>query len=582
MITRENVEKFKSYGFILTPVHKSKDANTDKKPLTKNGKWFYDWNDQELLDANRIGAFHRDSNIFDVDFDDKEFNAHKFIDMLPPTFTVGKKVNGRTVPTHLIYRTNEKVKDEKKTQPLVELLANTQTIIAGVDRVIINDQEPVYYSAEDIRAELKLIATFSELYKHSKDLTERNDFYFKLGGALARHTDVPMYQRKKYVEKLCELTNDDEVYNRVDCIERQQKNFEKNPDEVYGLKELAESLDTNLKYFDLIKRKEKEVYATGLEFLNGFDFMVKDFPKPEYILWPIVAKQQIRQIFAKAGTGKTLYAIHEACAVASGHSFLHFKNEKSVSTPVLYVEGEMDSSSIQKRLDDVEASYERENKILNKSNLFFATLAIQKDMYFHSLTKDVGRENVEITAQTIEKVTGKKPVIYLDNITALTVMQEKEGAEWVELMQWLSRLRNRGYHVTFLHHPTKTGQTASGSNIKERSIDIDMKLETPDEKTMIEEKEEGHTQMQIEFLKWREHMNTFHSKKRIAVINRSTGQWEIFPMLNKTQRSVYAELIKGKKADEIINPTKDGFSKANVYKVIKILKAEGVLEDEAS
>ena len=582
MITRENVEKFKSYGFILTPVHKSKDANTDKKPLTKNGKWFYDWNDQELLDANRIGAFHRDSNIFDVDFDDKEFNAHKFIDMLPPTFTVGKKVNGRTVPTHLIYRTNEKVKDEKKTQPLVELLANTQTIIAGVDRVIIDDQEPVYYSAEDIRAELKLIATFSELYKHSKDLTERNDFYFKLGGALARHTDVPMYQRKKYVEKLCELTNDDEVYNRVDCIERQQKNFEKNPDEVYGLKELAESLDTNLKYFDLIKRKEKEVYATGLEFLNGFDFMVKDFPKPEYILWPIVAKQQIRQIFAKAGTGKTLYAIHEACAVASGHSFLHFKNEKSVSTPVLYVEGEMDSSSIQKRLDDVEASYERENKILNKSNLFFATLAIQKDMYFHSLTKDVGRENVEITAQTIEKVTGKKPVIYLDNITALTVMQEKEGAEWVELMQWLSRLRNRGYHVTFLHHPTKTGQTASGSNIKERSIDIDMKLETPDEKTMIEEKEEGHTQMQIEFLKWREHMNTFHSKKRIAVINRSTGQWEIFPMLNKTQRSVYAELIKGKKADEIINPTKDGFSKANVYKVIKILKAEGVLEDEAS
>jgi hypothetical protein len=74
-------------------------------------------------------------------------------------------------------------------------------------------------------------------------------------------------------------------------------------------------------------------------------------------------------------------------------------------------------------------------------------------------------------------------------------MQEKEGAEWVELMQWLSRLRNRGYHVTFLHHPTKEGKTASGSNIKERSIDIDMKLETPDEKTIIEDYEEGHTQM---------------------------------------------------------------------------------------
>ena len=160
-------------------------------------------------------------------------------------------------------------------------------------------------------------------------------------------------------------------------------------------------------------------------------------------------------------------------------------------------------------------------------------------------------------------------------------MQEKEGAEWVELMQWLSRLRNKGYHVTFLHHPTKEGKTASGSNIKERSIDIDMKLETPDEKTIIEEFEEGHTQMQIEFLKWREHMNTFHSKKRIAVINRAKGSWDIFPMLNKTQRSIFAALKQGKKAEDIIS-AKEGMSKANVYKVIKILKSEGVLEDETS
>ncbi len=584
MINPENVQKFKSYGFVLTPVIKSKNPNEDKKPVSKNGTWHKDWNDQELLDASRIGAYHRDSKIFDVDFDDKEYNAHKFMDLLPPTFTIGKKVNGRPVATHLIYRTKEKVKDYKKAQPLVELLANTQTIIAGVDRIIINDQEPIYYSAEDIRAECKLIATFSELYKHSKDITNRNDFYYRLGGALARHTDVPMHQRIKYVERLCELTNDNEVTNRVGCIERQQQKFEEGAEDLYGMKELSEVLGTNLKYFDLLKREEidEKQEATGLSFLNGLDFMIKDFPKPEYILWPIVAKQQIRQVFAKAGSGKTLMMMHEACAVASGYDFLHFKNEKRVSNPVLYVEGEMDSSSIQKRLDDVEAAYERENKILLKTNIFFSTLAIQKDMYFHSLTKDIGRENIEITAKEIEKLKGKKPVIYLDNITALTIMQEKEGAEWVELMQWLSRLRNRGYHVTFLHHPTKTGETASGSNIKERSIDIDMKITTPDEKTALEEYDEGHTQMCIEFLKWREHMNTFHSKKRIAVIERATGLWQIFPHLTKTQRSIYLLLKEGKKAKDIINPTKDGMSKANVHKTIKLLKAEGVLEDEVS
>ena len=583
MINPENVQKFKSYGFVLTPVIKSKNPNEDKKPKTKNGTWHKDWNDQELLDASRIGAFHRDSNIFDVDFDDKEFNAHKFMDLLPPTFTVGKKVNGRPIATHLIYRTKDKVKDYKKAQPLVELLANTQTIIAGVDRVIINDQEPIYYSAEDIRAECKLIATFSELYKHSKDLTNRNEFYYRLGGALARHTEVPMYTRIKYVERLCELTNDNEVKNRVGCIERQQQKFEEGAEDLYGMKELSEFLGANLKYFDLIKREEKDEKqeATGLSFLNGHELTFKKYPKPSYILWPIVAKQQIRQVFAKAGSGKTLMMLHEACAVASGHDFLHFKNKDNKKTPVLYVEGEMDASSVQKRYDDIEVAYQRENKKLHKENMFFSLLADQKDMYFHSLTRDVGRLNVEITAQQIEKLTGEKPVIYLDNITALTVMQEKEGAEWVELMQWLSRLRNRGYHVTFLHHPTKTGETASGSNIKERSIDIDMKLTTPDEKTSLEEFEEGHTQICIEFLKWREHMNTFHSKKRIAVIERATGAWQIFPHLNKTQRSIYLQLKQGKKAEDIIS-LKEGMSKANVYKTIKLLKAEGVLEDEVS
>ena len=583
MINPENVQKFKSYGFVLTPVIKSKNPNEDKKPKTKNGTWHKDWNDQELLDASRIGAFHRDSNIFDVDFDDKEFNAHKFMDLLPPTFTVGKKVNGRPIATHLIYRTKDKVKDYKKAQPLVELLANTQTIIAGVDRVIINDQEPIYYSAEDIRAECKLIATFSELYKYSKDLTNRNEFYYRLGGALARHTDIPMHQRIKYVEKLCELTNDNEVKNRVGCIERQQQKFEEGAEDLYGMKELSEFLGANLKYFDLIKREEKDEKqeATGLSFLNGHELTFKNYPKPSYILWPIVAKQQIRQVFAKAGSGKTLMMLHEACAVASGHDFLHFKNKDNKKTPVLYVEGEMDASSVQKRYDDIEVAYQRENKKLHKENMFFSLLADQKDMYFHSLTRDVGRLNVEITAQKIEKLTGEKPVIYLDNITALTVMQEKEGAEWVELMQWLSRLRNRGYHVTFLHHPTKTGETASGSNIKERSIDIDMKLTTPDEKTSLEEFEEGHTQICIEFLKWREHMNTFHSKKRIAVIERATGGWQIFPHLTKTQRSIYLQLKQGKKADDIIS-LKEGMSKANVYKTIKLLKAEGVLEDEVS
>lgn len=76
-------------------------------------------------------------------------------------------------------------------------------------------------------------------------------------------------------------------------------------------------------------------------------------------------------------------------------------------------------------------------------------------------------------------------------------------------------------------------------------------------------------------------MNTFYSKKRIAVLSRSTGLWQVFPMLNQTQRSIYKQLMAGKTEKEIIC-AKEGMSKANVYKVVRILKSEGVLKDEVS
>ena len=268
MITNDNVQKFTDdYKFILTPVIKSNDPNKDKKPETKKGKWFYSWEFHELLAAQRLGAFHKESGIIDVDFDDKNYIAHKFIDCLPPTFTVGKKVNGKVIATHKIfYRKSRDVKVKNYGYPktaakggkVIEILANTQTIIAGIDRVIVNDVMPMVIEPGALELETRLIVAFSELYTLVKDIQNRNDFYFKLGGALARETEVPMDLRIKYVKKLCELTNDDEVNNRVDCIERQQENFENRPDEVFGIQELSKFLGANLPAFDEIKKEEED------------------------------------------------------------------------------------------------------------------------------------------------------------------------------------------------------------------------------------------------------------------------------------------------------------------------------------
>ena len=137
----DDLEIYKDYGLVLTPVKQ------DKMPETKNNKWHYDWSDEELLKADRLGFYHKPSNVFTLDFDDKTFTAHKFIDFLPPTLTIGKKVNGRVIATHKIYSVPEGKKAEQYAYPsaaskgetIIEVLQNTQTSLAGVDRVIINN-----------------------------------------------------------------------------------------------------------------------------------------------------------------------------------------------------------------------------------------------------------------------------------------------------------------------------------------------------------------------------------------------------------------------------------------------------------
>ena len=49
----DDLERWKSYGFILTPVNK------DKTPgLKPKQPWKYDWKDEDLLQAERLGVFH--------------------------------------------------------------------------------------------------------------------------------------------------------------------------------------------------------------------------------------------------------------------------------------------------------------------------------------------------------------------------------------------------------------------------------------------------------------------------------------------------------------------------------------------
>ena len=602
MITNDNVQKFTDdYKLVLTPVIKSNDPNKDKKPKAeflgnyKNGKpkyeWRYDWAFHELLAAQRIGAFHKESGILDVDFDDKNYIAHKFIDCLPPTFTIGKMIGGKEVATHKIFyrkNKNEKVKNYSypktvdKGGKIIEVLANTQTIIAGVDRVIINDVQPTVIDPSALKLETRLIVAFSELYTLVKDNQNRNDFYFKLGGALARGTDVPMDLRIKYVKKLCELTNDDEVDNRVDCIERQQENFENKPDEVFGIQELSKFLGANLPAFDEIKKEEdaaeeeEEIdYKKSIAFCDVDSFRQMDFPKPSYILEPLVSNQTIFQIVGESGVGKTMFGLTLAGAIATNNGFLDMPSVGG-ARPVLYVEGELPAADIQIRINGM---LDAINKRYDAKMFYVSSLQQQlelNDSGFTPIQNEQGLIEIENAILEIKKRTGQMPVVFIDNISCLAGgLKENDADAWSPIINKFVKWKNMGATVCYFHHLNK-GKDSSGSTMQHRTIDMVIRMRKPDNKQKIKTFEEQGVQAIVDFPKWRLHDNSKYAQEHMLICE--DWKWQKMPVLTSTEAEIIKMFNEGLEVREMAKQV--DIAEKTIYKKIKKLKDEGVITDD--
>ena len=602
MITNDNVQKFTDdYKLVLTTVIKSNDPNKDKKPKAeflgnyKNGKpkyeWRYDWAFHELLAAQRIGAFHKESGILDVDFDDKNYIAHKFIDCLPPTFTIGKMIGGKEVATHKIFyrkNKNEKVKNYSypktvdKGGKIIEVLANTQTIIAGVDRVIINDVQPTVIDPSALKLETRLIVAFSELYTLVKDNQNRNDFYFKLGGALARGTDVPMDLRIKYVKKLCELTNDDEVDNRVDCIERQQENFENKPDEVFGIQELSKFLGANLPAFDEIKKEEdaaeeeEEIdYKKSIAFCDVDSFRQMDFPKPSYILEPLVSNQTIFQIVGESGVGKTMFGLTLAGAIATNNGFLDMPSVGG-ARPVLYVEGELPAADIQIRINGM---LDAINKRYDAKMFYVSSLQQQlelNDSGFTPIQNEQGLIEIENAILEIKKRTGQMPVVFIDNISCLAGgLKENDADAWSPIINKFVKWKNMGATVCYFHHLNK-GKDSSGSTMQHRTIDMVIRMRKPDNKQKIKTFEEQGVQAIVDFPKWRLHDNSKYAQEHMLICE--DWKWQKMPVLTSTEAEIIKMFNEGLEVREMAKQV--DIAEKTIYKKIKKLKDEGVITDD--
>ncbi len=201
--------------------------------------------------------------------------------------------------------------------------------------------------------------------------------------------------------------------------------------------------------------------AKDIRIYNIDEFLRLDFSEREFILSPIIPTQGIVMLYASRGVGKTFLALSMACAIAGGFDILRWKAIKP--RKVLYVDGEMAAQSMQERLEGVMQGILADSTAVIPSNNFkILNVTSQKDF---SLDLAIREDQ-----QALEKHLDGIDLLVIDNLSTLTSVKENEADSWLDVQQWLIKLRQRNISTLLVHHAGKGGGQR-GTSRKEDILD---------------------------------------------------------------------------------------------------------------
>ena len=564
----DDIIHWREQGLVMTPVQ-----DGTKKPVTVNKKHYFKWTCEELQEAERISFFQKESGVFTLDFDDKTYEAHKYIPLFPKTFLDGKFLDETVasfVPTHLTYRINgqgaldfkyPKGVTGKDGGLLIETLSNKSTVFDGGDRKVVS-HDLKEADINELRKYCSLTCFMVEVSRNFPPANDgaRHDAHLRLTGALARlnEKEYPTDLLEKFHEKFCYNIGDTKELKDRMIIAEQRAALE-NGKKVFGITELRKFLgDLELAAYNLLiehsdtdvpeeENKPEDDDPNYYPLISGLEFDTIEYPKVEYILNPVFTSRSFNQIYGYYESGKTVFGLACSIAMASGQEFLGWKSEKSV--PTLYVESELTGHQFSSVRSSILQGYLDQGKTFNHANHFTLTHDDLAMAGFKYGFKDVAvaRENGKRAAidygkkgrrfilehlKRIEKKTGQKPFYFLDNMTRLASIDENKATDWNPFINWGVDLKNDGYSGLFVHHANKGNDTkgSSGSSTIGRLLDTSIALRKLDPDYRFDIKGDKSLQSSIFFDKSRGFGGSKWSKKRIITMDEN-GIWKHYPYL---------------------------------------------------
>ena len=245
----------------------------------------------------------------------------------------------------------------------------------------------------------------------------------------------------------------------------------------------------NIERFAVLLEESKpwnqEIKTGSLVVLTLEELLNKEIPPRQNLLSPWLPSQGLCMIYSARGLGKTWLALEIAYAIASGGSFL--KWEAEFPQEVLYIDGEMPLSLMQKRLSIIESC--RGKNITNR--LKFLSPDVQ-EFGIPDLSSKEGQEKIDNLTSNDTKL------VVLDNLSTLIRSgKESESDSWLPVQEWLLRLRSQGKSVLLIHHAGKSG-LQRGTSRREDVLDTVIGLKKPNNI-----KQESGTCFEVHFEKYR-------------------------------------------------------------------------------
>lgn len=237
--------------------------------------------------------------------------------------------------------------------------------------------------------------------------------------------------------------------------------------------------------------QERKRSFKGLRSMPLGDFLCLDLPRDTPLLGEVITRGSTGMLSAPRGLGKSLLSLTMGYAVAAGKSVRPWG--KGIAAVVVYLDGEMHASTLQKRLRQLQRrDTDPATQELAKANLHIINRHLASDVIGY-IDDEEGQHRIEAL------LPEGCALLIIDNLSAWTGNGREDASSFAPIKKWLGRLRAQGIAVLMVHHTGKRGGDQRGTSVHEDMLDYSILL-SPDKRA----KPRNGTCFQVQHTKLRE------------------------------------------------------------------------------